>query len=900
MDSKLDSSADVRRAFALTLLVAALVLPLAAPHEAEASGGEGGAAAETQGPARIVATTGIADRVSWWRGEGNTFDATGGNDGTSESGLGYTTGSTGEAFEFDGIDDTLTVVDDGSLDLTDGVTIAAWVRMESCTFLYGWCAIVGKSVDGFAVHFNYGLVVSGGGQFSFIGGDGSSYLLDYRGPDLRNSGWRHLAVTYDETTVRYYLDGSQIHAAAASVPLTANSAALQIGSLDDWSGDAAEFGGDIDEVMLFRRALTPTEIRELATDFSPLVAGVVEVGTPYQVSSLVAADTGWVGIVGGDVDSSLSATIVAARGLGAGRVVAMQANGLGISLGSLDNLVLFDNVSNWLRHGGGKTLGYLTGHGEVVEGEWITAWQNDGFVVSAIPAPLTASSFSGKSVVVVGHNLASGDLYQPSELAALLDFVAAGGGLYQVALGWPNASYGAGRQLADQFGIWFVSDAIADPTNNFGTEQTPKFHTFHPAVDLPGILYAQEVIEASHAENQDSWTVAMDDAGARRRYLRALRGIDLLGLAAPPNAGVRDSIHSFFLGLFDEVANPGAAAALGRSLRYDPAVDSMAGYVREYFLKTWFDSIRPEARADLATLAELSPSQSALVTQVPVIVLDNAGLDADQSQFLEDLFTLVPSALHRIRDLSFVDLIRDPATAWPGLPPELGWSDFHAQRPGDGAANSFSSAIGAATGNPFSPEVPPYASDLFTGALVHELNHGIDATSAYGVPALAERRAALLARAGCDHLDFLRSVLEDCWFQSNPGEFVASMSNIFGVYTERTLDVALDRMGAGRNEPMNQFLFMLELYSGGGDHSYFWKVNSEVPPATVQRWTVPLARNPDGYIQSFDWSGERYSFTLDPGGWVIGLSVVALPSIFADDFEDGGVSAWSSNIGYTP
>lgn len=883
----------------LRLRIAFLLAALAGPFSDSAPGTtleSGSAGAGPSTPAQTAQE--IPDRVAWWRAEGNGYDSTGSRDGTLEDGVSFAAGRLGSSFSFDGLDDTVRVPDGPGLDLSAGVTIASWVRMEACTFVHGWCAILGKSVDGWAFNFNYGLIVSSDGQMSFISGDGSAYILDYRGPDVRGA-WHHLAVTYDESELRYYVDGLEVHSASVSVPLTPNGADLQIGSLDDGTGDAAELEGELDEVMLFARALTSAEIRELAADFSPLVAGVSQVGTPYQVSSLVASSSSWVGIVGGDDDSSLSSTTVAARGLGFGRVVAMQANGLGLSLGTLDNGALFTNVAAWLRGSGASTIGYLTGHGEALESEWIGAWEDDGFSVSAVPAPLTPGGLTGLSVLVVAHNLASGAHYQPLEATAILDFVHSGGGLLLIGLGWPDPAHGAGRRLAEELGIGFAADLVADPTDNFGSAGAPKFQTFHPEVELLGLSHARTVLRSSHLANPGSWPIAMDDPNARRSYLRAGRGVDLLGMLSPEDSAVRDSTHHLFLDLFDDETTPGAAAALARSRRYEPDGESMAGFAREFLLKAWFGSIRLPAHAELAELAELAPIQAELVSAVPVIVLDNAGLDAHQSQFLGDLLTLVPTSLHRLRQIAFEELIGDPAPG-PGLPPELSWDEFFAQRPGDVAINTFASPIGVALGNPFSEEVPAYWSDLFTGALVHELNHAVDAVSAYGIPARAARRAELLARAGCDHLNFLRSVIEDCWFQANPGELIASTANMFGVFSERTLDVALLRMAAGRYEPMNQFLFMLELYSGGGDHSYFWRVTSEAPPATVQRWQVPLTRNGEGFIQSFDWDGDRYSFTLDDDSWVTGLSIEPLPPLFSDGFESGNVSAWSTSTGYVP
>jgi hypothetical protein len=803
--------------------------------------------------------------VAWWRADGDFSEATGQFPGTGSGAVSFVWSPHGQALSFDGTNGVVSVPDAPGLDRTGSLTIAARVLFSQCLHPFGWCAVLTKSTSGAVGAFAYGLLVNANGQMAFANGNGAQIFLDYRGPDLRGSGWRQIVVTHDGSKVRYYLDGSLIYTSTSAVPLAVNGAAVEIGAESGETG-GARFKGHIDEVMLFDRALSSDEVRSLH-EITELFEGVTRAGTPYQVSSLVATDPAWTALLAGDGDASLSSTVLAARPYGSGRLAAWQANGLSLALDELDNRALFVNLTHWLRGASASNeIAILTGHGEVLDAALAQAWQSAGFSVRHVQAPLDPTDFAASAVLVVAGNLASTALYGENELQAIFAFVQAGGGLLQMDLGWAAPTWGAGHQLAERTGILFASDAVADPTDNFGSPLQPQMVGQYPGPTMPGLDLAQSILPGIHQRYPTNWHEAMRVAGERRAYLGALRALDLLATGLSAAAPAREAIHQFFVGLLDSSV---AHDALVKHRRYDPSTYSMAAFTRDYLFKVWLLAAPVQRHGQLATHGELPPIQSQLLQSVPLLVLDNGGLDADQSTFVRDLYASIPAASHRNRVLTFLDLLRNPAEPWPGLPPELSFWDFYAMPVGVTAINGFASPIGEVASNPFSDDVEPYQSDLFTTALIHELVHAVDAHSAYGVPAMAARRQALLQRAGCDHRNYLRSVVPDCTFLDQaPGELIASTANIFGVYTARTLEVALLRAQEGRLEPMNQFLFMLDLFSTGTNQSYFWKVSSEQAPAVIQRWTVPIERDARGLIQAFQWDGWRYTFALDAGGWV--------------------------------
>ena len=84
---------------------------------------------------------------------------------------------------------------------------------------------------------------------------------------LTTNTWTHVAGTYDGTTLRLYVNGVQVgsQAKTGSMPVSANP--LQIGG-DSIYGQY--FPGSIDEVRVYNRALSATEIQsDMNTPITP-------------------------------------------------------------------------------------------------------------------------------------------------------------------------------------------------------------------------------------------------------------------------------------------------------------------------------------------------------------------------------------------------------------------------------------------------------------------------------------------------------------------------------------------------------------------------------------------------------------------------------------------------------
>ena len=72
------------------------------------------------------------------------------------------------------------------------------------------------------------------------------------------NAWTHLAMTYDGTTLRLFVDGGQVGTRAVASPQLTSTGALRFGGNTIWG---EYFTGRIDEIRIYNRVLSQTEIQ---------------------------------------------------------------------------------------------------------------------------------------------------------------------------------------------------------------------------------------------------------------------------------------------------------------------------------------------------------------------------------------------------------------------------------------------------------------------------------------------------------------------------------------------------------------------------------------------------------------------------------------------------------------
>ncbi len=188
---------------------------------------------------------------------GNAFDA-------SENGYNGTVynatlsddrfGSPQEAYTFNGTSSYIGFPPDPALAFSGDFTLAAWVRSTRGS---GWQGIASYENAG---KYGYGLCLRSDGIPGAWIGNGSSWEYAYGSTAIRGNGkWHHLAAVRRSGILRFYLDGvAQGVTTAHPVAYSCSYALIGKHVYQD-----QYFGGSIDDVRFYKRALSDAEVNKL-------------------------------------------------------------------------------------------------------------------------------------------------------------------------------------------------------------------------------------------------------------------------------------------------------------------------------------------------------------------------------------------------------------------------------------------------------------------------------------------------------------------------------------------------------------------------------------------------------------------------------------------------------------
>ncbi len=202
-----------------------------------------------------------------------------GNNAAILGGASWVSGVKGLALSLSG-SQYATIADNNSLDVTNAVTLAAWIRPNAATTQYVLkkATTTGTNVNGYEL--SLAAAGSAANQRPFIrfnqatSTDGlrvnavSQYPVD-------GNTWMHIAATYDGATIRMYVNGVQENFLAAAFTIGTNALALGVGAQGD---GASKFSGSMDEARVYNRALSAAEILALATNTRTITATAGEHG----------------------------------------------------------------------------------------------------------------------------------------------------------------------------------------------------------------------------------------------------------------------------------------------------------------------------------------------------------------------------------------------------------------------------------------------------------------------------------------------------------------------------------------------------------------------------------------------------------------------------------------------
>ncbi len=243
-------------------------------------------------PVTAAAIVPPANLVGWWTGDGSSPtiapDLAGTNPGTLNGGVTYAAGKVGNAFRFDGNANHgsyVNIPDAPGLDSSTGT----WDFWLNTTQNQQYVGLVGKSDAASSVNGITMQLFQGHARVE-VKGPGPTLLLEPTTPLLNDGQWHQMALTFQSGgTVVLYIDGQALATGTAPTFSFGANDPLRFGVMTD--GFWTPYNGLLDEVQVFNRALSATEVQAIfGAGAGGLIKGV-RVLSPHLVITGFASPT---------------------------------------------------------------------------------------------------------------------------------------------------------------------------------------------------------------------------------------------------------------------------------------------------------------------------------------------------------------------------------------------------------------------------------------------------------------------------------------------------------------------------------------------------------------------------------------------------------------------------------
>ena len=227
--------------------------------------------------------------IAYYPFSGNANDQSGyGHDGTVY-GATLTTdrfGNPNSAYSFDGLDDYVRVPDDPQLDGMDSLTLSVWVKLsgsnQEMEVLNKYDHYSGSHLDD-----SYNIGIDGWGPLAvFQYATKDAKVIKISNDPLPIDPWHHIVGVYTGTEGTLYVDGSKVALSRDDPdpggPLNSITADLLIGCGEGSGSLVKFFSGEIDDVRIYNRALTDSEVYDLNVIPAPGAVVLGSIGITFS------------------------------------------------------------------------------------------------------------------------------------------------------------------------------------------------------------------------------------------------------------------------------------------------------------------------------------------------------------------------------------------------------------------------------------------------------------------------------------------------------------------------------------------------------------------------------------------------------------------------------------------
>ncbi len=205
--------------------------------------------------------------VAWWKGENNTLDSAGTNNGVVTRGLiSYAPGEVGAAFQYDDSSGYVAVPAAPSLNVGQGAgfTLEAWIQpgdLQNQMPVFEWEYDTNTAADG--VHFWVSSIGGAGCLFANIVDSSFNSHWIYSAPGLITADYQHVALTYDKSSgvASIYRNGVLVATQNLGSFTPDTTGNLLLGERTYLNNEPQyHYVGGLDEMSVYSRALSQSEI----------------------------------------------------------------------------------------------------------------------------------------------------------------------------------------------------------------------------------------------------------------------------------------------------------------------------------------------------------------------------------------------------------------------------------------------------------------------------------------------------------------------------------------------------------------------------------------------------------------------------------------------------------------
>ncbi len=191
------------------------------------------------------------------------------NHAIENNGVVISEGKSGQGISFSGDGSFLSVPYNSNLEVPDQLTITVWHQHEAQNNQSAFFPLIEQSTFDFGGHSRYGIWLQGNSYWGCIEPDdcGNAQLCQRctsQDVNLEIGRWHHLAFSYDNATLRLYVDGEQVNESSFnnSTGISTRMDALTIG-VDVFDVNPSFLSGKLDDIRVYSRALSRTEIQNI-------------------------------------------------------------------------------------------------------------------------------------------------------------------------------------------------------------------------------------------------------------------------------------------------------------------------------------------------------------------------------------------------------------------------------------------------------------------------------------------------------------------------------------------------------------------------------------------------------------------------------------------------------------